>query len=248
MVAFGFCEWRLHYHQQGRGGGTLGACSPPWAAPPLSYIQRRWRPLSHTLSHLLSYALWLASSSPCQLIQFHEYGAQEKPYSRSSPPPSPPCRSAAGVPEDPLLPLPNWSKGRRSSSDRTCDRSRMRSPFVALIFATLRSGVYTLHHPRLFAGTLSRFLSSRVSPSETVTSNLLDMILGMLQTVGNFLFSMQRTHQWYQSRVYAQMLCTVRTHVDVGVDDHVIAYFRVFWIMVAQWDEAARTNFTCPRT
>ena len=47
----------------------------------------------------------------------------------------------------------------------------------ALIFATLRSGVYTLHHPRLFAGTLSRFRSSRVSPYETVTSNLLDMIL-----------------------------------------------------------------------
>ena len=166
----------------------MGLAHAPWAAPPLSYIQRRWRPLSHTLSHLLSYALWLASSSPCQLIQFHEYGAQEKPYSRSSPPPSPPCRSAAGVPEDPLLPLPNWSKGRRSSSDRTCDRSRMRCPFVALIFATLRSGVYTLHHPRLFAGTLSRFRSSRVSPYETVTSNLLDMILVCCKPQEKFCF------------------------------------------------------------
>ena len=32
------------------------------------------------------------------------------------------------------------------------------------------------------------------------------------------------------------MVCTVRTHVDVGVDDHIIAYYCVFWIMVAQWD------------
>ena len=170
MVAFGFCEWRLHYHQQGRGGGTLGACSPPWAGCPPSPIKGGGGDPSHHSFLHLSYALWLASSSPCQLIQFHEYGAQAKPYSRSSTPAPPPCRSAAGVPEDPLLPLPNWSKGRRSSSNRTCDRVRRRCPFVALIFATLRSGVYTLHQPRLFAGTLSRLRSSRVSPSETVTS------------------------------------------------------------------------------
>ena len=94
---------------------------------------------------------------------------RRSPAQKFSPPP-PPCRSAAGVPEDPLLPLPNWRKGRRSSSNRTCDRVRRCCPFVALIFATLRSGVYTLHQPRLFAGTLSRLQSSRVSPSETVTS------------------------------------------------------------------------------
>ena len=61
----------------------------------------------------------------------------------------------------------------------------------------------TLYTNHVCTGTLSRFRSSRVSPSETVTSNLLDMILGMLQTIGNFLFSMQWTHQWYQSRIYA---------------------------------------------
>src|SRR3954471_11716401 len=71
-----------------------------------------------------------------------------KPCSRPSPPP-PLCCSAAGVPEDPLLPLPNWSKGRRSSSSRTCDRVRRRCPFVALIFiTTLRSASDRLHHPR----------------------------------------------------------------------------------------------------
>src|SRR3954469_7422596 len=34
----------------------------------------------------------------------------------SPPPPPPPCHSVVGFPEDPVLPLPNWSKGRRSSS------------------------------------------------------------------------------------------------------------------------------------
>ena len=55
MVAFGFCEWRLHYHQEGRGGGTLGACSPLWDGSPLSYKRRRCRPLSpshSSLSHM----------------------------------------------------------------------------------------------------------------------------------------------------------------------------------------------------
>src|SRR3954466_12878064 len=68
--------------------------------------------------------------------------------SKPSPPP-PLCCSAAGVPEDPLLPLPNWSKGRRSSLIRTCDRLRRRCPFVAPIFiTTLRSASDRLHHPR----------------------------------------------------------------------------------------------------
>ena len=34
-------------------------------------------------------------------------------------------------PRNPLLPLPNWSKGRRSSLICTCDRLRRRCPFVA---------------------------------------------------------------------------------------------------------------------
>ena len=72
-----------------------------------------------------------------------------KPYPRSSPSPPPLCCSAAGVPEDLLLPLPNWSKGRRSSSSRTCDRIRRCCPFVAPIFiTTLRSASDRLHHPR----------------------------------------------------------------------------------------------------
>jgi hypothetical protein len=36
---------------------------------------------------------------------------------------------------------------------------------------------------------------------------------------------MLRTHQWYQSHLYAWLVCTIRIHGDVGVDDHVIAIF-----------------------
>jgi hypothetical protein len=36
---------------------------------------------------------------------------------------------------------------------------------------------------------------------------------------------MLRTQQWYQSHIYAYLVCTARTHVDVGVDDDVIAIF-----------------------
>ena len=54
MVAFGFCEWRLHYHQEGRGGGTLGACSPPWAGCPPSPIKGGGGdPLYSLISHAL---------------------------------------------------------------------------------------------------------------------------------------------------------------------------------------------------
>src|ERR1041384_6498037 len=60
----------------------------------------------------------------------HEPGALAKPCSRPSPPP-PPCRSAGGVPGNPLLPLPNWSKGRKTSLICTCDRLQGRCPFVA---------------------------------------------------------------------------------------------------------------------
>jgi hypothetical protein len=54
MVAFGFCEWRLHYHQEGRGGGTLGACSPPWAGCPPSPIKGGGGdPSHHPIPHSL---------------------------------------------------------------------------------------------------------------------------------------------------------------------------------------------------
>ena len=142
----------------GRGG-----CPPP-------LYKVGWSSLSHTHSSSLPLICpKVGIFLPLLAAPLHERGAQAKPCSRTSPPP-PPWRRGVGVPGDPLLPLPNWSKGRRSSSDRTCDRLRRCCPFVAPIFATLRSGVYTLHQPRLFAGTLSRCRSSRVSPFETVTS------------------------------------------------------------------------------
>ena len=153
---------------RGEVGAPPWLAHAPWVAAPLTYKRRRWRPL--TPSHLTLFLRpfgW--HFSPLLVGPPLEELLRRSPAQKFSPPP-PPCRSAAEVPEDPLLPLPNWSKGRRSSSNRTCDRVRRRCPFVALIFATLRSGVYTLHQPRLFAGTLSRLRSSRVSPSETVTS------------------------------------------------------------------------------
>jgi hypothetical protein len=38
---------------------------------------------------------------------------------------------------------------------------------------------------------------------------------------------MLRTHQWYQSHLYMYLVCTIRTHGDVGIDDHVITIFYI---------------------
>jgi hypothetical protein len=113
------------------------------------------------------------------------------------------------VPEDPLLPLPTGARGRRSSSIRTCDRVRRRRPFVApslqvaKFFATLRSDENTLHRPRLFAGTFFPLpvFEGEFSQNRCDLSPRFDPVF--VATVGNFLFSMQRTHQWYQSQIYA---------------------------------------------
>lgn len=156
------CEWSVHPHDEGRGGGTTRGVLPLGMAVPLSYKRRRWRaPLLTHLScshmpfgwHLLPLASWSTSRA----------SAYEKHCSKFSPPP-PLCRSVAGVPEDPLLLLPNWSKVLRSSSDRTCDRVRRRCLFVVPSSRPWGRActLYTIH----VSGTLFRFRSSRVSPSK----------------------------------------------------------------------------------
>ena len=139
-------------------GAPLGACSPLGLAAPLSYKRRRWRPLSK-IAHSLPFSLipfgWYFS--PC-LLHFSDTVLRRSPVQFLTPPP-PPCRSAAGGSRGSTTSAANWSKGRRSSPYRTCDRLRRCCPFVAprhqaaKFFATLRSGENTLHHPRLFAGT-----------------------------------------------------------------------------------------------
>ena len=66
---------------------------------------------------------WHLPLLACPLL---EHVLRRSPADFFSPPPAPPCRNVVRVHKDPLLPLPNWSKGRRSSSSCTCDRLRKR--------------------------------------------------------------------------------------------------------------------------
>jgi len=70
----------------------------------------------------------------------------------------------------------------------------------------LRSASDPLHRPRepfslklcVFKGEL---ILTTVYP--LLASSRYDLGASVVATVGKFLFSMQRTHQWYQGRVYA---------------------------------------------
>ena len=138
-----------------------------------------------------SYELWLRRI-PAQIIS----------------PPTPPRRSAVGVSRWILyFRCPAGTRDRRSSSSRTCDRVRRCCPFAALVFITiLRSASDPLHRPRepfslklcVFKGEL---ILTTVYP--LLASSRYDLGASVVATVGKFLFSMQRTHQWYQGRVYA---------------------------------------------
>ena len=138
-----------------------------------------------------SYELWLRQI-PAQIIS----------------PPTPPRSSAVGVSRWILyFRCPAGTRDRRSSSSCTCDRVRRCCPFAALVFITiLRSASDPLHRPRepfslklcVFKGEL---ILTTVYP--LLASSRFDLGAFVVATVGNFLFSMQRTHQWYQSRVYA---------------------------------------------
>ena len=138
-----------------------------------------------------SYELWLRRS-PAQTVS----------------PTTPPRRSAVGVSRWILyFRCPAGTRDRRSSSSRTCDRVRRCCPFAVLVFITiLRSASDPLHHPResfslklcVFKGELSL---TTVYP--LLASSRYDLGAFVIATVGIFLFSMQLTHQWHQSRVYA---------------------------------------------
>ena len=189
-------------------GAPFGAGACLLGAAPLSYKRRGGEPLSNDHLHLFSLAQALTFSLPCLLIQFTDTVLRRSPVQILSPPP-PLCRSAAGGSRGSTTSAANWSKGRRSSPYRTCDRLRRCCPFVAprhqaaKFFATLRSGENTLHHPRLFAGTFFPLpvYEGEFSQNRCDLSPRFDLVF--VATVGKFLFSMQRTHQWYQSYVYA---------------------------------------------
>ena len=131
-----------------------------------------------------SYELWL-KWIPAQIIS----------------PPTPPRRSAVGVSRWILyFRCPAGTRDRRSSSSRTCDRVRRCCPFAALVFITiLRSTSDPLHRPRepfslklcVFKGEL---ILTTVYP--LLASSRYDLGASVVATVGNFLFSMQRTHHF----------------------------------------------------
>ena len=103
-------------HEEGSNGGAI---HPLGAAP--SPIKGGGGDLLSTSSFPLLLTCPLVDIFLPLLVLYSSTCLGEALLSFFSPPP-PPCRSAVGVPEDPLLPLPNWSKGRRSSSSCTCDR------------------------------------------------------------------------------------------------------------------------------
>jgi hypothetical protein len=59
---------------------------------------------------------------------------------------------------------------------------------------------------------------------------------------------MLQTHQWYQSHLYAYLVCTIRTHGDVGVDNHVIAIFCILDHSNIVGLNLPETNITGPRS
>ena len=58
----------------------------------------------------------------------------------------------------------------------------------------------------------------------------------------------QRSLQWYQSLDLFVDVGAIRTQGVVGVDVFVATFSRVLRILLDVWIEAARTNFTRPRT
>jgi hypothetical protein len=72
--------------------------------------------------------------------------------------------SVGGVRVDPLLPLPHWNEGSEVVIEQYVWSSMEALPIAALGFTILRLASDRLHHPHL-CGVLSRFWSTRVSPS-----------------------------------------------------------------------------------
>ena len=66
--------------------------------------------------------------------------------------------------------------------------------------------------------------------------------------VGNFFVFYAATLQWYQSLDLFVDVGAIITQGVLGVDIFVATFSRVLRILLDGWIEAARTNFTRPRT
>jgi hypothetical protein len=166
-------EWKLHSHDEGRGGGTSWGVLPLGlsASPPPMYSG------ALTPSQVCSHTCPLVGIFHPLLLHLTDTVLRRSP-AQFSPPPSPLCRSATGGSRGSTNSAANWRKGVEVVDVPYVWPSTGALPVCgAKFFATLRSGEYTLHHPRLFAGTFSCYRSSRVSARKTVTSYLLDSIL-----------------------------------------------------------------------
>ena len=188
---------------------------------------------------------WHLPLLACPLL---EHVLRRSPAEFFSPPPPPPCRSAVGVSKDPLLPPPNWSKGRRSSSSYTCDRLWKR---CLLKRSSSRSwdwkvNIYITHEN----WSHWKFRSSRVSPSQTVTSYLLDMILAVFVAIHRKVFVF---HVAIPSMVsWVVSMCRFFVQLEhIWMWSLMIMLLQIFVYFGSWWHsgiEAARTNLTCPRT
>ena len=186
-------EWMLHSHQEGRGGGTPRGQRPSLGLPlPLLYKEGWELPLDHTLAPLslvpLLHLPAIRLAKPWQIL------FSTTPHRRAV--------EFSGRSSSSTAPLDQGNGGRHQAVCVTEYRGAAR---CSVHLHDLRSTSDRLHYPR--ESFSKRFRSSRVSSLGTwfyplLTSTRLDLGVLVVLTVGNFLFSMLRTHQWYQSRVY----------------------------------------------
>ena len=167
-----------HSLDEGEEMAPLLASTPHWGLQPL--------PSHIYICVLCCSSITCSSSCPLSLFSLlHRKSARlrRSPAEIFSPPP-PPSSCVVGVPggsSTSAAPLERGIGGRRQAAQVTeygsaarlwCSSSR---PWGRKVIVR--------HHPRLFAGTLSRLWSTRVSPSRQRFDrylHLLDMILGFL--------------------------------------------------------------------
>ena len=167
-----------HSLDEGEEMAPLMASAPHWGLQPLpSHIYMCVVLLLHHLFILL-FIVPLPAAPP------KKARLRRSPTKIFSPPPPPPSSCVVGVPggsSTSAAPLERGIGGRRQAVRVTEYGSAAR-----LWRSSSRPWgrkVIVRHHPRLFAGTLSRLRSTRVSPSRQWCDrylHLLDMILGFL--------------------------------------------------------------------
>src|SRR3954463_13128013 len=180
VEAFNF-EWELHPHECGRGGGSPHGWAPCPLGAPLSSSQST-PPREGSLSPSKIYPPWSRTS------EIHVPGGFS---ARKG------CASTASLERG----------GGGCSVPRTCVRARMCCCFAALglpldLEIGKRSSTSTTSLDSLsFVGLQGYVLYGYTSARWLYLVDRSWYIV--VPIVGNFLFSMLRTLQWYQSRIYA---------------------------------------------